>query len=930
MKMPTLNILRTGICEDEYPCSVMCAMSIRKHEHWINLAVNASQARMVQNLKISRIMEIRSFDSSQMCSSSNSSSTSGSRLGSPVMPGGISPLSPSVVARTGMQDASFGSVGWASADSEASLSERARQTLVLLQKACQKTYMLLQKIQKKGCSYINKTQCREFLQLNRLRDALSNILGDLKKETPEVQAHCWKAVREMNRMIFITEQFVEDCFGPVVPVKVLKKVGDGVEFSLIRFQLIWCVKALRPILSEAKRECFPDLDDKDDQFLSENDKEKLEDCCLEDRKALLKNLKKQEYRMNSPESRILQFLCSLNKKHGMQRSSSSFGISQGSPGEEPNKLLEELVSTKCVFVNLTELKWEHLNPIIGHGSFGIVKSASWLGERFAVKIVQALMFLSGRGDCYMVMELAQGNLRSYIASQQHNITLESAVDIMLQIAEGMKYLHSKDMIHHGLKAENVLVQWKGLDKLLHVQYVQAKLCDFGLAGTKIEGSNSIGRSPNVGTRFWIAPELFKEITSIDDLTAGANHSVEAEVYSFAMIFCEVLAGRIPFEDVAINWTIVRDKVLNGERPELPRDCPKYLAWYIERCWDGIPNRRPSFIDICKMLRHFKGCINAIREDMVFKEVFLSWIMVEKYRMNAKAGQKYDEVLLMAAEYFANFNGLKHDFSRAFSLIHDAAERGYAEAQWKVGLFHELGLGVKRNESEAVKWYEDAKNKNDLSALVELGRFYHLERCISELLMMLNQGEDPQYVELAAERLHELTFKDGRPLVAGPNLENIQHLVNALSRNSITERGRHSVVLMLKNMAEDVEVKEEIIYSDGITAILKHLKLVSTNDIWCRDAVETLGLLFDGAGTEAIYFSVKDSIISALDECLQYNAPCFVDVLIRYLQEKVCKLWLRRNSGIVSSLMSIHSRVPGLPNDKALQIRQRLEDFGFKV
>eukprot|EP01018_Ginkgo_biloba_P015515 Gb_39729 [translate_table: standard] len=815
-------------------------------------------------------MEFQSNRSSLGYLSSNSSNNSIPRLGSPLMPGGILPLRASAVARINTPDVSLGTANWVSAQSESSIFLKAHETLGLLDRACQKTDKLCQKMKRRSWLQINETQCREVLQLNSLTVTLSHFLEELKNETPEVQATCWAAAREMYRVIFVTEEFVEECSGPVIPVRALRKVGNGTDFCLYRFQLIWCVRVLKLVLFQAKRESNPylgsDLNDKVAQSLSEDNNVELEAYCMEDRKALLKKLQDN-----------------------------------------------------------IEFKWEQ-RPSIGSGSFGTVQSATWLGEKVAVKIVRAssrgcasfdafmrevnhqaglrhphilplfgYSFDEKKSECYIVMELAQGNLRNYITNQRYNITLESAVDIMLQIAEGMKYLHSKDLIHRDLKAENVLVNWKGIAGLSDIQYVQAKLCDFGLARTKFDGSNSIGKTPNAGTKFWIAPEVLQEITSIDDSTRGVNYSVEADVYSFAMTFYEVLTGKIPFERIRI-------KVLNGDRPELPRDCPKYLACFIERCWDGIPNRRPSFDDICKMLRHFKVlllrigerpptdsnifsvftaadleairchlgmelCINAISEGMIFKEVLLSWIMVEKYRLNAKDEGKYDEVLLMAAEHFANFSGLEHDFSHAFSFIQDAAERGYAQAQWKVGLFLELGLGVKIDEKEAVEWYKRAKKQKHPCALVDLGRCYYLGRgvekslhkaskcckqayvysegktvhCIQDLLIMLNHAEDPWYGELAAKRLLELTFEDGRPLITGPNSQNIQDLVNALGGNSMSKVGRHQVILILKELAGDAEVKEEIIYSGGITAIVKHLKLVSANDRWCRDAVETLGL-----------------------------------------------------------------------------------------
>ncbi|GLJ25927.1 hypothetical protein SUGI_0497020 [Cryptomeria japonica] len=928
-------------------------------------------------------MDIQS-GSNSMGSSSHSSTASGNSR-----PGEISLTSETARVRNRTQDASFDPTNWVDAQSKSSVSQRAQQTLSLLHEAYRITNRLSQKIQERKWLQINETQCKEFLRLDNLAAALFKFLEGLKNESSEFQAECWTAAQEMYRVIFLTQGFVEDCALPISPVRCLKNVGNGTDFALIQYQLIWSIRLLKVVLCQAKGESdveFFSHSSDIEHSVPEEVNMYLERYCTTDREELLNKLKQK-----------------------FKRFVSSFVISQ----EEGSGIMEQPFSLNCVFVDLSELKFDYAKPRPGRGSYGAVSCATWLGERVAVKNVQAnrdvfkqevnlqaglrhphilplfgYSFNLDNGECYMVMELAKANLRTYISKQGRNLMLESKLDIMLQIAEGMKYLHSKELMHRDLKIENVLIQWKEIPAFQDAQSVHAKLSDFGLARTKFDGDNSLFRTQNVGvgTSFWKAPEVLRE-SSATDYHEREDFSPKADVYSFSMIFYEVLTGKIPFQDAPPNLLNFRAKVLDGKRPDLHGDYSEYLTCYIKRCWDATPEKRPSFADICNMLRHFKSlllrigerppvdfhifsiftaadfesicwhlgmewCIDSIRAGKISKEVLQCWIMVEKYRLNAKDQEKYNEILLLVAENLANITGSEHDFHRAYNFIQDAAESGHAEAQWRVGLFLELGLGVEKNEKEAIKWYEAAARQNYVCAFVELGRCYKQGRgvekwhdlsaeycrkacidnegktvnCIKELLIMLNKAKDPRYSELAAKRLSELTFEEGMPLISGPNLENIQLLVNALGKNVACETGSY-IVLILKEMAIETEFKEEIIYSGGIAAIIEHLNLVRENNRWCVNAVETLQILFQDSGTEVIYVSVQKDLIAILDDCLRYNAPCFVDVLIMCLKENVSKLWLRRNTNVISSLMSIHSRAPGVSNDKALEIRKQLEGYG---
>ncbi|KAI5074561.1 hypothetical protein GOP47_0010522 [Adiantum capillus-veneris] len=74
-----------------------------------------------------------------------------------------------------------------------------------------------------------------------------------------------------------------------------------------------------------------------------------------------------------------------------------------------------------------------------------------------------------------------------------------------------------------------------------------------------------------------------------------------------MVCYEILTGKVPFDDGG-KLKDLHKRLLRGERPILPSSCPPYLASYVERCWHTNPEKRPSFAQISRTLRHLKGIL----------------------------------------------------------------------------------------------------------------------------------------------------------------------------------------------------------------------------------------------------------------------------------------------------------------------------------
>ncbi|WP_229736629.1 tetratricopeptide repeat protein [Bizionia arctica] len=61
--------------------------------------------------------------------------------------------------------------------------------------------------------------------------------------------------------------------------------------------------------------------------------------------------------------------------------------------------------------------------------------------------------------------------------------------------------------------------------------------------------------------------------------------------------------------------------------------------------------------------------------------------------------------------------------QAFQDFLAAAKEGHADSQFNVALMYEQGLGVSKNEREALFWYENAASQGNMGAQFNLGVFY---------------------------------------------------------------------------------------------------------------------------------------------------------------------------------------------------------------
>ncbi|KAG0559668.1 hypothetical protein KC19_10G122000 [Ceratodon purpureus] len=266
---------------------------------------------------------------------------------------------------------------------------------------------------------------------------------------------------------------------------------------------------------------------------------------------------------------------------------------------------------------------------LGHGSCGGVCSSTWLGvpcakkifdgevnENFFLKEAGILLHLNhphvvkffccdnGQegGVCFIAMELMEMSLAKLISNHRKRevpFSYPVALEIIVQIARAMCYLHGMGVAHRDLKPQNVVVN-KLTSPHLENQYC-VKLVDFGMSKVKVEVSKSnIMTGPGIGTTKYRAPEVHPNAHPDGH---GKVNWFKADVYSFGVTCAHLLSLNEPFENMKMGEIYMEQ--MNGLKPEVPATCPEKLVVLLNDCWNTSPTSRPGFTEICVKLEEVR-------------------------------------------------------------------------------------------------------------------------------------------------------------------------------------------------------------------------------------------------------------------------------------------------------------------------------------
>ena len=174
---------------------------------------------------------------------------------------------------------------------------------------------------------------------------------------------------------------------------------------------------------------------------------------------------------------------------------------------------------------------------------------------------------------------SRGSLFNSLQKNSKSFTFDIKFKIIIQIANGLEYLHSLGIIHRDIKSMNILID----------DDYTAYLGDIGSARI-IDKKMTLA----TGTVSWMAPEVLQT----------QKYTEKVDIYSFGMLIYEVIVSEIPFSDLKTQQ--LYPSIIKGVRPSIPSTVPKGWNKLMTSMWHAKPQHRPSISEVIATLMQLKN------------------------------------------------------------------------------------------------------------------------------------------------------------------------------------------------------------------------------------------------------------------------------------------------------------------------------------
>ena len=252
---------------------------------------------------------------------------------------------------------------------------------------------------------------------------------------------------------------------------------------------------------------------------------------------------------------------------------------------------------------------------------------------------------------FLTMEYLEGITLHEKVHRDGPLPWKEALNVTLEICEGLRLIHEKGIIHRDLKTGNIMLcKQAGSARVVVMDFGLAR--DFGPDAIEKQESSSqrSGKAlPQMimGTPEYMAPEQFE----------GKPVSPATDIYALGIILYELVTGLHPYAaDTPVAAAIRRAKhplLPSSFRPRIPAQCDRV----IERCLEYDPEKRfQSAKDVAKALSAGPANLENLKKDrpwvlwfafalmlgLVAGSAFFFWQSRQYYRPSVEALRWYDD------------------------------------------------------------------------------------------------------------------------------------------------------------------------------------------------------------------------------------------------------------------------------------------------
>ncbi|XP_010460157.1 PREDICTED: cyclin-dependent kinase G1 isoform X1 [Camelina sativa] len=180
---------------------------------------------------------------------------------------------------------------------------------------------------------------------------------------------------------------------------------------------------------------------------------------------------------------------------------------------------KEIVALKKIKMKEDRFEEEYGFPLTSLREINILLSCN---HPSIVNVKEVVVGGKNDNDVYMVMEHLEHDLRGVMDRKKEPFSTSEVKCLMMQLLEGLSYLHTNWIIHRDLKPSNLLMNNSG----------ELKICDFGMA--RQYGSPIKPYTQMVITQWYRPPEL---------LLGAKEYSTAVDMWSVGCIMAELLSQK---------------------------------------------------------------------------------------------------------------------------------------------------------------------------------------------------------------------------------------------------------------------------------------------------------------------------------------------------------------------------------------------------
>jgi len=221
------------------------------------------------------------------------------------------------------------------------------------------------------------------------------------------------------------------------------------------------------------------------------------------------------------------------------------------------------------------------------------RAAAKIADENVVRILDVGQLDSGVP--YMVMEFLEGQDVAAYLKEHGRLSIEHAIDVMLQSCAALAAAHAMHIIHRDIKPSNLFFVPRTAGRPL------VKMLDFGVSKIVSTGNHMASQVTKAGSILgspgYIPPEQW---------FSSNNADKRSDIWSLGILFYELLTGRVPFE--APSLPVLSTKI--AYEPAIPprqlrNEIPVDLDKVVLRCLEKSPDNR--FQDVAAMVIALSSC-----------------------------------------------------------------------------------------------------------------------------------------------------------------------------------------------------------------------------------------------------------------------------------------------------------------------------------